>query len=105
MFFRTIMLCCFQKTQRLRAAFGYLHFVVLSTPNTLLTASTGEKANTKHPIALSMLHFLLLHFLCPNANRCVVSAYLMALGVVGGGRWKEWADRRSNTYSHKPTMS
>lgn len=80
MFFRTIMLCCFQKTQRLRATFGYLHFVVLSTPNTLLMASMEEKVNTKRPIALSVLDLLLLHFLCPDTNLCVVSTYLMAGG-------------------------
>lgn len=85
MFFRTIMLCCFQKTQCLRAAFGYLHFVVLSSPNTLLMASTEEQVNTRLLIAPSLLCFLLLHFLCLKANQCMVSAYLM-LGKDGGNR-------------------
>lgn len=90
MFFRTIMLCCFQKTQRLRAAFGYLHFVVLSSLNALLMASMEETVNTKHLIAPRLLYFLLLHFLCPNTNRCMVSAYLMV-----GKRWEEWAGRKT----------
>lgn len=87
MFFRTIMLCCFQKTQRLRDAFGYLHFVVPSSPNALLMASTEEKVNTKHLIAPRSLYFLLLHFLCSSANRCMVSAYLMV-----GEKWEDWMD-------------
>lgn len=86
------MLCCFQKTQRLRAAFGYLHFVVLSSPNALLMASMEEKVNTKHLIATSLLCFLLLHFLCPNANRCMVSAYLKM-----GERWEEWVNNKTTS--------
>lgn len=93
------MLCCFQKTQRLRATFGYLHFVVLSTPNTLLVASVEEKVNMKHPIVLSLLYFLLLHFLCPNAKQCVVSASLTV-----GKRQEERVDGRNSTHGHKPTL-
>lgn len=96
MFFRTIMLCCFQKTQRLRAAFGYLHFVVLSTPNTLLMASTEEKVNMKHPITLGFLHFLLLHFLCPDAN-----GWMRGFCLFNGGEkmWRTGRQKKPQTHT------